>query len=75
MSDVCQRALAKMCFTLGLGGLLTFKDTLAVMQRGAYVITAAGMLNSQWAKEVRITNHLLARAMESGVMPVADGIA
>lgn len=64
-----------MCFKLGLDGLLTVKDALAAMQRGVYVSAAAGMLNSHGAKTGRKANHSLAKARESGVMPIADGIA
>lgn len=75
MSDVRMRVLANMCFNLGLGGLLTFKNTLLAMQRGSYSMAAAGMRASKWHSQVGARAERLAQAMQTGVMPVADGIA
>lgn len=47
-----QEALLNMCFNLGLGGLLTFKQTLALIQAGNYAEAAAAMLESKWAWQV-----------------------
>ncbi|MGF6837085.1 lysozyme [Paraburkholderia youngii] len=71
MDDVRMRVLANMCFNLGIGGLLGFKNALGAMQRGSYAIAAAAMLNSTWAKQVGARAQRLASAMERGVMPVA----
>lgn len=71
MDEVRQRVIANMCFNLGIGTLLTFKNTLAAMQRGSYSVAAAGMLNSKWATQVGARATRLARAMETGVMPAA----
>lgn len=47
-----QEALLNMCFNLGLGGLLTFKQTLALIQAGNYAKAADAMLASKWAGQV-----------------------
>lgn len=47
-----QEALLNMCFNLGLGGLLTFKQTLALIQAENYAEAAAAMLASKWAGQV-----------------------
>jgi lysozyme len=70
LDEVRQRVVANMCFNLGIGGLLGFKNTLAAMQRGSYAIAAAGMLSSKWAGQVGARAKRLAQAMESGTMPV-----
>lgn len=75
MDEVRQRVLANMCFNLGIGGLLQFKNTLAAMQRGANSVAAAGMRASKWYGQVGARAQRLCEAMETGVMPVAAGIA
>lgn len=70
MDEVRQRVIANMCFNLGIGGLLGFKNTLAAMQRGSYAVAAAGMLSSKWAGQVGARAKRLAQAMESGTMPI-----
>ncbi len=47
-----QEALLNMAFNLGLGGLLGFKDTLALLQTGDYRQAARAMLESHWARQV-----------------------
>ncbi|WP_248322050.1 glycoside hydrolase family protein [Caballeronia sp. Sq4a] len=69
MDEVRQRVLANMCFNMGLAGLLTFKNTLAAMQRGSYAVAAAGMKNSAWYGQVKQRAVRLCQAMETGVMP------
>lgn len=75
LDPVRQRVLANMCFNMGLGGLLTFKNTLGAMQRGSYAVAAAGMTNSKWASQVGARAKRLASAMEHDVMPMAAGVA
>ena len=52
MDDARQNVLANMCFNMGIGTLLTFKNTLAAMERGDYKAAAEGMAASKWAKQV-----------------------
>ncbi len=44
--------LLKMCFNLGIGGLLEFNNTLAFIAAGDWERAANGMLASKWAKQV-----------------------
>ena len=67
LSEVRQRALADMCFNLGLAGLLKFKNTLAAVRRGDYPAAAEGMLASKWAGQVGIRAKRLAKMMETGL--------
>lgn len=75
LDEVRQRVVANLAYNLGVGGLLTFHNTLLAMQRGSYAVAAAGMLASQWAKQVGARAQRLASAMETDVMPVAGGVA
>lgn len=53
MSERRQRALANMCFNLGLPTLLGFKKTLSAMERGDFETAANEALDSKWAKQVK----------------------
>lgn len=72
MSLPRQRVLAEMCFNMGYlsadrkHGLGTFHNTLAAMQRKDFKAAAAGMLASQWARDVGQRATRLALAMELG---------
>lgn len=66
MSVNRQRVLANMCFNLGLGKLLGFKNTLAFMKAGQYEKAASGMLNSLWATQVKGRADRLAALMRQG---------
>jgi lysozyme len=52
LSDARKGVLLNMCFNMGIGGLLQFKNTLAHIQKGEYAEAASGMLTSHWAKQV-----------------------
>lgn len=63
MTDVRQRALANLCFNLGISRLLLFKNSLALLRAGKYDEAAAAFMNSKWAKQVgqravRVTNQI-----------------
>jgi lysozyme len=75
MDDIRMRVLANMCFNLGIGKLLGFKNALGAMQRGSYAIAAAAMLNSAWAAQVGARAQRLAKAMETGTMPAIPSVA
>lgn len=66
LNDVRQRVIANMCFNLGLGKLLGFRNTLIAMRQGRYSDAAAGMLGSRWAAQVGSRAHRLAAAMKTG---------
>lgn len=69
LDEVRQRAICNMCFNMGIGTLLTFRNTLTDMKSGFYTAAATGMRNSLWAKQVGARAQRLADAMSSGVMP------
>lgn len=59
--DDVQRAMAQMCYQLGLPKLLGFKKMLAALEAGNYSLAKIEALDSQWAKQtparaVRVTN-------------------
>jgi lysozyme len=68
LNDVRQRVLLNMCFNLGIGRLLGFKNTLAKMERGDFDGAAAGMLASLWARQVGARAERLAAMMEKGTL-------
>ena len=61
-----QRVMANMCFNLGIGGLLGFKNTLAHVKAGNFEEAAKGMLSSLWARQVGKRAERLARMMREG---------
>jgi len=66
LSDARQRVLVNMCFNLGIGGLLGFKNTLAYIKAGDYEAAAKGMLNSKWATQVGDRAVRLSEMMRKG---------
>jgi lysozyme len=57
--------LVNMAFNMG-GGLLSFVNTLAAIQRGDYNAAANGMLASRWATQVGARATRLADMMRNG---------
>jgi lysozyme len=47
-----QSVLVNMCFNMGIGTLLTFKNTLRHISAGQYEKAAENMLKSKWARQV-----------------------
>ena len=66
LDDVRQRVLVNMAFNMGIAGLLGFKNTLAMVERGDYSGAAKGMLASKWAGQVGERAKRLATMMETG---------
>lgn len=72
MSDARQEVLANLCFNMGIGrsdpphGLLSFRNTLAVMERGDYEAAANGMGASKWATQVGVRATRLIEMMRKG---------
>ncbi|QGJ84338.1 lysozyme [Pseudoalteromonas phage XCL1123] len=66
INDARQNALVNMAFNLGIGGLLTFKKTLALIGEAKYELAAKEMLNSKWAKQVGYRAEELAEQMRTG---------
>ena len=48
-----QRVLIDLCFNMGIGSLMGFKHTLAVLSQGDYIEAARGLANSKWATDVQ----------------------
>ena len=51
LDEARQGVLLNMAFQMGVDGLLRFKNTLAMIERGDYANAATGMLNSLWVRE------------------------
>lgn len=66
MNEPRQRVLANMCFNMGIGTLMTFKNTLFNMREGNYTLAASGMRDSRWYTQVGVRAERLAVMMETG---------
>jgi lysozyme len=58
--------LVNMAFQMGIDGLLGFKNTLAMIEKGDYQGAAKGMLNSLWARQTPARANRLSVQMKSG---------
>ena len=67
MGVVRWSVFVNMVFNEGIEHLLGFHETLAAAQRGDWDATAAGMLDSLWAKQVGDRAVQLAQQMRTGV--------
>jgi lysozyme len=67
LNNVRQRVLCNMCFQLGIGGLLGFRNTLILIRQGQYAAAANRMLNSKWADQTPARAQRLAKMMATGV--------
>ena len=66
LNEVRQRVLMDMCFNLGIGGLLGFKNTLSFIQSGDYEQASQNMLSSKWASQVGQRSRRLSEMMRTG---------
>lgn len=66
LDDARREVLANMVFNMGIGTVLTFKNTLAAVQAGDYKRAASLMLQSKWATQVGNRARELATQMETG---------
>src|SRR5690625_1188234 len=72
LDEARQGVLLNMCFQMGVGsaangtGLLGFKNTLAMIERGDYENAAKCMLNGLWAKLTPLRAKRLSKQMETG---------
>lgn len=66
LDDVRQRVVIDLCFNMGIVTLMTFKSTLAAIQKGDWSAASKGMLSSKWAKQVHDRATKLATMMETG---------
>ena len=68
-----QGVLVNMAFQMGVDGLLGFKNTLAMIERGAYADAANGILKSLWAKQTPARAKRMAEQMRTGVWQYKPG--
>lgn len=61
-----QGVLLNMAFQMGVDGLMGFKNTLAMIERGDYDGAATGMLASLWATQTPQRAQRMADQMRSG---------
>ncbi len=66
MTDVRQRALANMCFNLGISRLSGFRRMMTALTLGNYELAAQEALDSKWAKQVGARAHRLAKMFKEG---------
>lgn len=66
LNDARRGALVNMAFQLGTAGLLGFKSTLALVERGQYAEAAEQMLKSKWATQTPARAKRLAEQMMTG---------
>ena len=52
-NDCRQRAMAELCFNLGIKGLLGFKKMLAAWQTGDYLTAAEELKDSKWWSQIQ----------------------
>lgn len=67
LDEARRGVLLNMAFNMGIHGLLTFKNTLSLIQNGHYAAAAVAMLDSKWAAQVGARAHRLSQQMEQGV--------
>lgn len=62
-----QNVMAELCFNMGIGTLLTFKNTLSYVKNGMWDLAAEGLMHSKWATDVGPTrSQFLENAMRKG---------
>lgn len=66
LDPVRQRIMVNMCFNLGIGGLLGFHNTLAMIEGHRYTEAAQNMLASKWARQVGDRAKRLSAMMRTG---------
>lgn len=74
LNAVRQRVMLNMCFNMGVGrrgvsGLLSFTNTLAMVERGNFAGAAAGMKASKWHRQVGQRAVRLETMMQTGKEP------
>lgn len=66
LDDARRGALLNMAFNLGVSGLLGFRITLALVERGDYALASVEMLDSKWAQQVKGRADRLSEQMKTG---------
>jgi lysozyme len=65
-------ALVDMCFNLGEGGLLEFKETIALLRAGKFKAAAAEALDSKWPNDDGTRAHRIAQILATDKLPPID---
>lgn len=67
LDTVRQEVLIELCFNIGLGGILEFKNTLALIEAKEYEKASQNLLESLWAKQVGpIRSQNMAKRLATG---------
>jgi lysozyme len=66
LPDYVQNVLIEMCYQLGIGGLMTFKNTIKHIKWGQYEEASKEMLNSKWANQTPNRALYLSKIMFGG---------
>lgn len=66
LGEARKGVLINMAFNLGVGGLLGFRKTLALIKAGDYAAASVEMLDSKWARQVKGRATRLSRQMRTG---------
>lgn len=66
IDEARQGVLLNMAFQMGVDGLLGFRNTLAMVERGEYSDAAVNMLASKWATQTPERAQRLAKQMRTG---------
>jgi lysozyme len=66
IDEARQGVLANMAFQMGVEGLLGFRNTLGMIERGEYDAAANAMLQSKWAQQTPQRAARLAQQMRTG---------
>ncbi len=66
LSEARQRALANMCFNLGIHRLSGFKKALGALERGDWFTAAAEFMDSKWADQVGSRAQRIAALIRKG---------
>lgn len=66
LDPVRQRAIQNMCFQLGIGGLLGFKNSLAYIESGNWVKAGSNLRQSLWYKQTKNRAERVIRMFETG---------
>ena len=73
LDDARKGVLLNMSFQMGVDGLLGFKNTLAMVERGDYAAASQGMLQSLWARQTPERAQRMSDQMKTGEWHYAKG--
>lgn len=74
LDDARRGVLLNMSFQMGVDGLLTFKNTLRMVEDGDYMGAARNMMQSKWATQTPERANRMAEQMRTGVWQYTKGI-